>query len=434
MYLLNSPLYQQHGLLHHSISLAGGSQKAGIALAVALDLTGFRALEGVTGCQWLLDLRPSENRTSPYRRETTDIFTNIVEATQIVNLPYVESYTHTHKTSTDNVIVMDIDNILAGWPTYEVKFTPQKPGPVKLVIRLKDAVKLIPVEESTDSAPSAVSASSSASTLPPSNIPAASASATVESASGKKFRPGTLKNGRSLCAHRWLKQVAANGSSADFRIYWSGLTKDKQLAYEADALKLVSNDIWNSNTVDIIGRFSSGALWRDGGDTSAVVTSTSMLFTVSSFLFFGDNDKARHPGVEAADRDGRSPPVVCRKEPNKDKGDDKDCNSNLAADCLGPPLGTVTASGGGRGNGLNNDWSELRKWRSQRGEENRKGIPMPKKGKIRVGRDQHKQAQPTMEHFQELIPSVCQMSCPPADGFSRKRSSFIPQFLSVRCE
>ncbi|KAG1779777.1 hypothetical protein EV702DRAFT_1195136 [Suillus placidus] len=98
-------------------------------------------------------------------------------------------------------------------------------------------------------APSAMSALSSASTLPPSNIPAASTSATVESASGKKFRPGTSKNGRSLCAHRWLKQVTANGSSADFRIYWSSLTKDKQLlrtlAYEADALKLVSDDIWN---------------------------------------------------------------------------------------------------------------------------------------------------------------------------------------------
>ncbi|KAG1864467.1 hypothetical protein C8R48DRAFT_772988 [Suillus tomentosus] len=51
----------------------------------------------------------------------------------------------------DNIIVMDVENLLAGWPTYEVNFTPQNPGPVKLIIQLKDAVKLIPIEDSTDS-------------------------------------------------------------------------------------------------------------------------------------------------------------------------------------------------------------------------------------------------------------------------------------------
>ncbi|KAG2740196.1 hypothetical protein P692DRAFT_20881318 [Suillus brevipes Sb2] len=51
----------------------------------------------------------------------------------------------------DNVMVMDIDNLLAGWPTYEVNFTPRNPGPVKLIIRLKDAVKLVHIEDSTDS-------------------------------------------------------------------------------------------------------------------------------------------------------------------------------------------------------------------------------------------------------------------------------------------
>ncbi|KAG1762519.1 hypothetical protein EDD22DRAFT_953018 [Suillus occidentalis] len=51
----------------------------------------------------------------------------------------------------DNIIVMDVENLLIGWPTYEVTFTPQNPGPVKLIIRLKDAVKLIHIEDSTDS-------------------------------------------------------------------------------------------------------------------------------------------------------------------------------------------------------------------------------------------------------------------------------------------
>jgi hypothetical protein len=30
----------------------------------------------------------------------------------------------------DNVIVMEVDNLLVGWPAYEIKFTPHKPGPV----------------------------------------------------------------------------------------------------------------------------------------------------------------------------------------------------------------------------------------------------------------------------------------------------------------
>ncbi|KAG1755258.1 uncharacterized protein EDB91DRAFT_1242457 [Suillus paluster] len=51
----------------------------------------------------------------------------------------------------DNVIIMDIDNLLVGWPAYKIKFMPKKPGPVKLIIHLKDAVKFMHVEESTDS-------------------------------------------------------------------------------------------------------------------------------------------------------------------------------------------------------------------------------------------------------------------------------------------
>ncbi|KAG1841781.1 hypothetical protein F4604DRAFT_1939246 [Suillus subluteus] len=109
--------------------------------------------------------------------------------------------------------------------------------------------------------PSDVPAPLSTLTLPSNDIPAPPASATIESAGAKKFRPGTSKNGRSLCAHRWLKQVAPNGLSANFRIYWSGLTKEKQLAYETDALKLVKDDIWNGNTVDIISKISSSTLY-----------------------------------------------------------------------------------------------------------------------------------------------------------------------------
>ncbi|KAG1724207.1 uncharacterized protein EDB91DRAFT_1255346 [Suillus paluster] len=39
----------------------------------------------------------------------------------------------------DNMVIMEIDNLLAGWPTYTINFTPKHPGPLKLILRLKDA-------------------------------------------------------------------------------------------------------------------------------------------------------------------------------------------------------------------------------------------------------------------------------------------------------
>ncbi|KAG1811305.1 hypothetical protein EV424DRAFT_1349693 [Suillus variegatus] len=51
----------------------------------------------------------------------------------------------------DNVIVMEIKNLLTGWPTYEINFTPENLGPLKLIIHLKDSVKMVHIEDSTDS-------------------------------------------------------------------------------------------------------------------------------------------------------------------------------------------------------------------------------------------------------------------------------------------
>ncbi|KIK32785.1 hypothetical protein CY34DRAFT_18798 [Suillus luteus UH-Slu-Lm8-n1] len=51
----------------------------------------------------------------------------------------------------DNILVLEVDNLLNGWPTYEINFTPEKPGPLKLIIRLHDAVKLKELEDSSDS-------------------------------------------------------------------------------------------------------------------------------------------------------------------------------------------------------------------------------------------------------------------------------------------
>ncbi|KAG0692730.1 hypothetical protein DFH29DRAFT_1008193 [Suillus ampliporus] len=41
-----------------------------------------------------------------------------------------------------NFIVIDVENLLIDWPTYLLEFTPKNPGPVKLILRLKDVSKL----------------------------------------------------------------------------------------------------------------------------------------------------------------------------------------------------------------------------------------------------------------------------------------------------
>ncbi|KAG1779361.1 hypothetical protein EV702DRAFT_1043810 [Suillus placidus] len=51
----------------------------------------------------------------------------------------------------DNILVLEVDNLLNGWPTYKINFTPEKPGPLKLIICLHDAVKLMELEDSSDS-------------------------------------------------------------------------------------------------------------------------------------------------------------------------------------------------------------------------------------------------------------------------------------------
>ncbi|KAG2363295.1 hypothetical protein BDR07DRAFT_1483895 [Suillus spraguei] len=58
---------------------------------------------------------------------------------------------------------------------------------------------------------------------------------TSDVAMTKKFRPLATKNGRNLCAHRWLKIIAPNGTSGDFKIYWNALSKDSQVNYESEA-------------------------------------------------------------------------------------------------------------------------------------------------------------------------------------------------------
>lgn len=36
----------------------------------------------------------------------------------------------------DNVVVLEIDNMLSGWPTYTLDFTPEHPGPLVCVFNI----------------------------------------------------------------------------------------------------------------------------------------------------------------------------------------------------------------------------------------------------------------------------------------------------------
>ncbi|KAG1824733.1 uncharacterized protein BJ212DRAFT_1295833 [Suillus subaureus] len=46
-----------------------------------------------------------------------------------------------------NYIFMDVENLLIDWPTYMIKFTPTHPGPVALILHLKDTSRFTSVED-----------------------------------------------------------------------------------------------------------------------------------------------------------------------------------------------------------------------------------------------------------------------------------------------
>ncbi|KAG1775614.1 hypothetical protein EV702DRAFT_1199095 [Suillus placidus] len=47
----------------------------------------------------------------------------------------------------DNIVMLEIDNMLSGWPTYTLDFTPERPGPLKIILHLRDAVKFRVIED-----------------------------------------------------------------------------------------------------------------------------------------------------------------------------------------------------------------------------------------------------------------------------------------------
>ncbi|KIJ59685.1 hypothetical protein HYDPIDRAFT_118174 [Hydnomerulius pinastri MD-312] len=67
----------------------------------------------------------------------------------------------------------------------------------------------------------------------------------------KSYRPSSTKNGRNLCAFRWLKQIK-KGSSAEFKVYYDALTSSQHLSYKEEANRLNTDGLWTSHTVAVI--------------------------------------------------------------------------------------------------------------------------------------------------------------------------------------
>ncbi|KAG2354488.1 hypothetical protein BDR07DRAFT_1494491 [Suillus spraguei] len=59
-----------------------------------------------------------------------------------------------------------------------------------------------------------------------------------------KMRPGSTKNGRNLCALRWLKQTSKNRTMDEFKLYWNALATAQQDEYQAEAECLDSTGTW----------------------------------------------------------------------------------------------------------------------------------------------------------------------------------------------
>lgn len=62
---------------------------------------------------------------------------------------------------------------------------------------------------------------------------------------GSKMRPGAMKNGRNLCALRWLKKINKNGTTDEFKLYFNGLSPAQQKQYQTEADNLISAGSWN---------------------------------------------------------------------------------------------------------------------------------------------------------------------------------------------
>ncbi|KAG1735429.1 hypothetical protein EDB19DRAFT_1830268 [Suillus lakei] len=75
---------------------------------------------------------------------------------------------------------------------------------------------------------------------------------TVSTKSGTKgkMRPSGTKNGRNLCAQRWLKRLKTNGTTEEFCAYYGDLMPAQRKLYDDESASLVANKSWNKTAFD----------------------------------------------------------------------------------------------------------------------------------------------------------------------------------------
>ncbi|KAG1833179.1 hypothetical protein EV424DRAFT_1623364 [Suillus variegatus] len=64
-----------------------------------------------------------------------------------------------------------------------------------------------------------------------------------------KMRPSPTKNGRNLCAHRWLKQINTTGSTDEFCTYYNSLSQGQRKEYDDEASKLIAEGNWDKTAI-----------------------------------------------------------------------------------------------------------------------------------------------------------------------------------------
>ncbi|KAI6137697.1 hypothetical protein BKA82DRAFT_4369942 [Pisolithus tinctorius] len=83
----------------------------------------------------------------------------------------------------------------------------------------------------------------------PEDTPAMSASKSTKGTGKGRMRPGPTRNGRNLCAYRWLKKVQSNSTTEEFKTYYNGLTSKQRQTYDDEAVELAKTDKWDPKKI-----------------------------------------------------------------------------------------------------------------------------------------------------------------------------------------
>ncbi|KAG1792514.1 uncharacterized protein HD556DRAFT_1444508 [Suillus plorans] len=125
-------------------------------------------------------------------------------------------------------------------------FPPVAPSPLAQEIKIVNPLTAIALAVSQIILPPPPPANPSLESPPDTTITVkkGKSSGTKSSTKGKMC-PSQTKNGRNLCALRWLKQTKLNGTTEEFNAYYNSLTSTQRMEYDQDTANLVASNAWN---------------------------------------------------------------------------------------------------------------------------------------------------------------------------------------------